>query len=64
MIIFLIKFFNIILTIKKEKIIKILNVKVLNLRIKIKFAILNNCYSSRARARWNYDYCILNENFI
>jgi len=30
------------LTIKKKEIIKILNAKVLNLRVKIKFIILNN----------------------
>ena len=41
-IIFLAKFFNIMPTIKKEKIAGILNAKISNLGIKIKFAMLNN----------------------
>jgi len=41
-IISLIKSFNIMPTIKKKKIAKILNIKVSNLKIKIKFTILNN----------------------
>ena len=40
--VFLMKSFNIILIIKKKKIVKILNIKILNLKIKIKFTILNN----------------------
>jgi len=40
-IIFFAKNFNIILIIKKKKIIKILKVKISNLKIKIKFIILN-----------------------
>jgi len=40
--VFLVEFFNIMLIIKEEKIIKILNIKILNLKIKIRFTILNN----------------------
>jgi len=40
-IIFFVKFFNIILIIKKKRIAKMLNIKILNLKIKIKFIILN-----------------------
>jgi len=40
--VFLAKFFNIISIIKKKKIVRILNAKISNLKMKIKFTILNN----------------------
>jgi len=56
-IIFLAKFFNIVPIIKKKKIIKILNIKVLNLRVRIRFAILNN-FAIILRLNWYLKYYI------
>ena len=36
-----VRFFNVMPTIKKKKIVRILNAKISNLKIKVKFTILN-----------------------
>jgi len=41
-IIFLVEFFDIMLMVKEKRIVRILNVKVSNLKVRIKFIILNN----------------------